>query len=105
MPEGLFNGALLLFFAQWSSEESSSWSVFSWIYLFCAVVFAAIMFYSAVDERQRYPQRWVRSIIYRICITAALVISNTDLIRLLVFVAYFPLAWSLTRGYEQHVRE
>ena len=93
LPEGIFTGLAILWFSQLSAAPSETGqTVFLWVYGVLAVAAFLFAIVATVAQRDRYPWRWKRSLIYCLLIVAALALANTNLTRLLVFIAFLVYA-------------
>lgn len=89
-PEAFFTASVTRVFTQLDREPDDT--VFVWIYGVLTVFAFVYVMYAAFSLRSRYRWRWSSSLTYCALNFAALLVSNTDLIRFLVFVGFLVYA-------------
>ena len=95
--EGAYARLLIYLFWYLFDTGMQNRMVFLWLYgVLAALVFAWICV-RALMIRNEYPWRWVKSLTYCVLILLALRVSNTDVMRLLVFLSIFGYALTLER--------
>ncbi|MCH3974565.1 hypothetical protein [Bifidobacterium tibiigranuli] len=101
--EGAYTGLLIYWFSYRADFGAQYRTIFMWLHgmlALAALVGIAIM---SLHIRKQYPRRWIKSLAYCVCIALALFIWNTDIMRLVVFLAFF--GYTITVVRLEHQRE
>jgi hypothetical protein len=93
--EGAYTGLLIYWFSYRADLGAQYRTVFMWLHGMLALAALIGIGIMSLRIRKQSPRRWVTSLAYCICIALDLFIWNTDIMRFVVFLAFFGYAITL----------
>ncbi|MCI1223322.1 MAG: hypothetical protein LKG06_06335 [Bifidobacterium subtile] len=93
--EGAYTGLLIYWFSYRAAFGTQYRTVFMWLHGMLALAALVGVVIMSLRLRKQSPRRWIKSLAYCVCIALDLFIWNTDIMRFVVFLAFFGYAITL----------